>query len=216
MHVLCTKNLCVNRANAQYHLPVSKTHFLRDFLGPVLILAVPPGVVLFALAFPGVTWNLIVEFVFANWGNLAGVWGLLLGFYLLLVATGARRAAEDARTMSRRQSLIEEMKEAENKAQQMGHFLASGNLEVVRIRAEEVLASCQSVLGRWGTEPEWEKSKNKLLSATAVIRTIAQKVATATGPLSAKDRTRVVLAQVQASEILSAVLAESRGLQERK
>jgi hypothetical protein len=161
------------------------------------------------------TWNTLTEFIHRNWGSLAGVWGLILGFYVLAVATGARRAAEDASLRSRRQSLTEELEEAQSKTQQIGHFLASGNLDVVRIRAEEVLASCQSVLGRWGSEPAWEKSKNKLLSATDIVRTIAQKAATTTGQLSAKERTQVALAQVQASETLSAVLAESRGLQER-
>lgn len=166
------------------------------------------------LAFNVLTWNAIVELICRNWGSIASVWGLVLGFYVIVVATGARRAAEDARLRSRRQSPTEELEEARNKIQQIGHFLAAGNVDVVRIRAEEVLACCQSVLGRWESDPAWKKSKNKLLSATEIIRTIAQQAATA-GPLDANEKTRTALAQLEASELLSAVLAGSRSLQER-
>jgi len=133
---------------------------------------------------------------------------------VLVVATGARRAAEDARLKTRRQSLTEELEEATNKVQQIGHFLAAQNLDVVRIRAEEVLATCQSVLGRWGSDACWKKPKNKLLSATEIIRSIAEIAATQC-PLNAADKRAAALAQLKASELINAALAGSRSLQER-
>jgi len=188
---------------------------MRDFLGPALILVGPPAVSLLMLAFKITTWSSVVELLSRNWGNVASVWGLAVGLYVLIVASGARRAAEEARLRSRRQSLTEELEEAKNKVQQMGHFLAVDNLAVVRIRGEEILASCQSVLQRWDNDPLWRKSKNKLLSATEIIRTIAE-IAATKGTLDADEKKQTAIAQLKASELLSAVLAGSRGLQEQE
>jgi hypothetical protein len=196
---------------------VLKDRYLRDYVGPALILAGPPLVTLLLLIFHRVSWERLVQVLSRNWGNVASVWGLFIGIYVLVVATGARRAAEAARHRSRRQTLTEGLEEARNNMRQIGHFIMSGNWDVVRIKAEEVLNSCQSAMQRWDEDPLSKKAKNKLITVGTVTRSIAERAATAElNPLNMEEREEIAAAQLRAGELLSALLGESRGLQEKE
>jgi hypothetical protein len=194
-----------------------KQRYLRDYVGPAFILAGPPLVTLFLLIFHGVSRQRLLQVLSRNWGNIASVWGLFIGIYVLVVATGARRAAEGARHRSRQRSLTEELEEARNSVRQIGHFIMAGNWDVVRIKAEEVLNSCRSAMQRWDEDPLSKKAKNRLITVATVTRSIAERAATAElSPLSVEEREEIAAAQLKAGELLSALLGESRGLQEKE
>lgn len=145
---------------------------------------------------------------------MASVWGLAIGIYVLVVATGARRAAEQARRKFDTQSLAEEFEAATHKIQEIGHFLSVGNCEVVRIRAEEVSNTCQSTLGRWGNDPMRKRSKNNVILAARIMRSIAERAAAApTNPFTQDESVETKAAQLRAGELLHTVLGELRGLQ---
>jgi hypothetical protein len=194
-----------------------RQRYLRDYLGPAIILAGPPLVTLLLLVLRRVSWERLLQILSTNWGSVASVWGLLLGIYVLAVATGARKAAEEARHRSRRRSLTEEVEEARNNVRQIGHFIMVGNWDVVRIKAEEVLHTCQSAMQRWDEDPLSKKAKNKLITVGTVTRSIAERAATAQlNPLNIEEREEIAAAQLKAGELLSAVLGESLGLQEKE
>ena len=73
-------------------------------------------------------------------GVVASVAGFLLSLYVLKVAKGARRAAEEARALARKRDLVEELGDASQKLQQVGNFLQRGEWLGVQIRTAEVLA----------------------------------------------------------------------------
>jgi hypothetical protein len=56
-------------------------------------------------------------------GTLASVIGLGLGVYVIIVARGAREAAQAARVVARRRNLVEELESASQKVQQVGNFI---------------------------------------------------------------------------------------------
>jgi hypothetical protein len=82
-------------------------------------------------------------------GTAAGGAGLFVGIYTLIVAKGARRAAQDASTAARSRNLVEDLGSANQKVQQVGNFIQQEEWLAVRLRAEEILAICRSVLTRW-------------------------------------------------------------------
>jgi len=59
-------------------------------------------------------------------GTLAGVAGFGLSIWVLVVARGARDAAQAARTLAQRRSLVEELEGAFQKVQQVGNFIQTG------------------------------------------------------------------------------------------
>jgi hypothetical protein len=136
-----------------------------------------------------VSWGALTCALRDNWGNVASVWGLAIGIYVVVVATGARRAAEEARLRSKILSLTEELDAAAHKIQEVGHFLSVGNWEVVRIRAEEVSNTCEVALGKWADDPLRKKSRNNLILAAKLMRSIAETSAhVAMGPLTPEQR----------------------------
>jgi hypothetical protein len=56
-------------------------------------------------------------------GTLASSIGLGVSVWVLVVAQGAKKAAEEARTIARRKNLLEELGVAEHKMQELGVFL---------------------------------------------------------------------------------------------
>jgi len=56
-------------------------------------------------------------------GTIAGVIGLILSVYVVIVARGAREAAEAARSLGQKRNLVEELENANQKIQQVGNFI---------------------------------------------------------------------------------------------
>src|SRR5438105_3270888 len=130
-----------------------------------------------------------------NWGNLASVLGLGVSVWVLLVAQKARQAAEIASAVARLKSLVEELGQASVKVQQVGLFLRDRKWDIVQLRAEEILGSCELVLTRWGDHLD-ESFRNNLRSASTLARSIAGTAAESSmRELSQAERRQVLDAQ---------------------
>jgi hypothetical protein len=71
--------------------------FAEDYAG-LAFLVLGPVFLFFLLEVSGLLpWPRGGKFLKENWGNAASLWGLLVGFYVLVVAKGVKRAAQEAR-----------------------------------------------------------------------------------------------------------------------
>jgi hypothetical protein len=136
--------------------------------------------------------------------------------WTLKVATGARRAAQDARNEARRQKLTEELQNAVYRAEQLGHHVLLRKWEIVFIRAQEVASSCSLILRRW-TDTLGDPSKDRILMAQAQAGSIAKAAMKAnTTPPSEMQLQRIVDSQQRTFQLLSAEKGESLGAIERR
>lgn len=148
-------------------------------------------------------------------GTLASFVGVAVGLYVLCVAKGAKKAALDASADARKRSLAEELGDASRKVQQVGDFLQAQEWLAVRIRADEILASCKATLTRWPdglTTPR----RDDLLTASTLVHSIAEKAATSgIQGLTPADRKRLAAAQLTVTGLINAALGEARKKEER-
>jgi len=115
-----------------------------------------------------------MEFLAANWGNLASVFGFAISIATLWVAQKAEEAARGARDAARQRTLVEELQEAMAKAEQVGVFLSLARWEIVWLRAQEIVSASSTVRSRWEDRLS-EGSQANLL----VVRQLSQTMAVA-------------------------------------
>lgn len=133
-----------------------------------------PGLVLAVLLGIPVTREVTIKFGIENWGSIASVWGLVVSFYVLIVATGARRAAQEARSAERLRTALVGLEDAAAKCIQVGQFARNQKWDVVELRAQEVMARCRTTLAAWGDNPALRESRNKLLEVAILMESIIQ------------------------------------------
>ena len=109
------------------------------------------------------------SFLANNWGNLASIIGLVVSVWTLIVATGAKKAAQEAIRESRRQKLSEELQNAVYRLEQLGHHILLRKWEIAYIRAQEIASACSLVLRRWPDTLN-EASKDRILLAQSRLR----------------------------------------------
>ena len=148
-------------------------------------------------------------------GTVASVAGLGLGIWVLVVAKDARRAAREMRAWARKRTLAEELQQAQQYIEQIGDFLHKKEWMAVRIRAQELMASCRECLTRW-PDGLSEPRKDDVLSASRLVHSIADKAASP----GAKDFKRIDLkrlstTQLDAAGLISSALGEARNREER-
>jgi hypothetical protein len=148
-------------------------------------------------------------------GTVASVLGVAIGIWTLVAATGAKRAAEDARRAARNRNLVEELELAERKIHEIGAFLIADQWPFVQLRAMELASSCQSVVTRWPEGLSIER-RNNLLEARQIAISIASEASGARMRLpNIAGRKRLSGTQASASGLISGALAEARANQER-
>jgi hypothetical protein len=148
-------------------------------------------------------------------GTIASVAGLALGLYVLYVAIGARSAAQDARVLARKRNLAEELEQTMKYIEQVGSYLQGREWEAVRIRSQEVMASCSESLTRW-PDGLSEQRKNDVLTVSSLIRSIAGEAAsTQANDFTPKKLKVLSQTQLQAADLLSSALGEARSRAER-
>jgi hypothetical protein len=155
------------------------------------------------------------SFTVNNWGNLATVIGLGISIWTLVVARGAKKAAQQARNEARRQKLTEELQSAVHKIEQLGHYILSKKWEIAFLQAQEVASSCSLVLRRWSDTLN-ESSRDRILMAQAQAGSVAKAAMKASdiAPTDVQIR-RIAAAQQLAFQLLSGEKGESLGLIER-
>ena len=154
------------------------------------------------------------DFFQQNWGNLASVLGLSISVCVLLVAQKAREAAEQARSLARLKSLVEELESAANSVQLIGVLLKDRKWDVVHFLADEALSVCQASLTRWGDQ--LMESKSGLYNACTELRSISDScVASVARTLSDEDWLGTIRAQREARVLISSALGHVRKAEER-
>jgi hypothetical protein len=148
-------------------------------------------------------------------GTIASFLGLGLGIRVLYVATDARRAAREARSWARKKSLTEELQQAQQNIEQVGDFLHKQEWMAVRIRAQEIMTTCQECLTRW-PDGLSEARRDDVLNAITLVRSIAQKAASSgADDLKPADLKRISGTQLNAAALISGALGEARNREER-
>ena len=148
-------------------------------------------------------------------GTVASAIGLGVGVYVIFVAKGAREAAEAARALARKRSLVEELEGASQKIQQVGQFIQQEQWLAVRMRTEEILSVCKVTLSRWPDHLSMER-RNEVITASSLVRSIAMTAAEcASGVLTPKQKRSMNDAHLRASEHISSALGEARREEER-
>ncbi len=175
---------------------------------PILALASPALAFVSLLVIPA-TRAAAIQFATQNWGNIASAWGLVVSFYVLFVAKGARKAAEEARSAERLRTALEELEDAAKKCTELGQFTRDQKWDLVHLRAQEVMASCRSTVARWGEDPALKDSRNKVLQVATFMRSIVEE--TNKGTISQKT---VSDAQLNSDEKLTAVVGKIHREQE--
>lgn len=148
-------------------------------------------------------------------GTVVGVGALAVSIWVLVVAQGAREAAQAAQAFARRRDLVEELEGASEKIQQVGHFIQEEEWVPVRMRTEEILRACQTALSRWPDHLS-EGAKNDVLGAIALMHSIAQVIAgLGAAAVSVQQKRKLSDAHMRASGHISSVLGEARRGEER-
>jgi hypothetical protein len=203
---LSTVLYCANESSRDHEFPISRANFISapktnvDW-APIGAAVAPLGVFVLLVVIPGLPHATILKFVRENWGGIASVWGLGVSIYVLFVAKGARKAAEEARSIEQVRTVLEELEAGAEKIGHLGLFAHGSNWDLVRLRAEEVMTSCRTIVARWGDDPVFRDSRNKLLMVATLMRSIIEEANKDT-----VDSGRVIEAQLNASEKLSAVV----------
>ncbi len=155
----------------------------------------------------------MADFLKQNWGNLEAYSGWSSAWWWMWIAQKAREAAEEARSLARLKSLLEELESARNRVQLVGVLLRDRKWEIVQWLVEEALMTCRSALARWGDHLT-ESSRNNLAGARDLLRSIAEAcVSASVGQLT--DDEWHLKAQREAGEFMSPALGQVKGAEER-
>jgi hypothetical protein len=149
-------------------------------------------------------------------GAIASALGLITSIWVLLVARGARAAAEQARSVARRRNLLEELDAAEHKLQELGTFIQQEEWVGIQIRTAEILAECRSAMTRWSDQLP-EERRNDVLTAAQLVHSIATRASelSVADRLLPADKKKLVGAHLKASGLLNDALGEARRQDER-
>lgn len=149
------------------------------------------------------------QFLKENWGSIAAVLDVFLSLYVIVIATGARRAAEDAKSGERLRTALEELEDAAKKCTEVGQFARDQKWDLVHLRAQEVMTSCRSTVARWGEDKGLKDSRNKVLQVADLMRSIVEE--TNNPNLSQKA---ILAAQLNSDEKLAVVVGKIHKEQE--
>jgi hypothetical protein len=148
-------------------------------------------------------------------GTLASVIGLGVGLYVMVVARGAREAAQAARALARKRNLTEELESASQRIQQVGNFIQQEQWVAVRMRTEEILASCKLTLTRWPDNLS-EERRNEVMNASTLLRSIVMTTAEfVDGQTTPQQKKKITDAHIRASGHIHSALGEALMEEER-
>jgi hypothetical protein len=155
------------------------------------------------------------KFVLDIVGAIASVAGFFLSLYVLRVAKGARKAAQEAKALARKRNLVEELDDASQKLQQVGNFLQQRQWVGVQIRAAEVLTICREAMTRWSDHLSDDRRSGVGIAVTQV-QTIATQVAQiGQRDVTPRENKNLAEAHLSAAGHISAALGEARRKEER-
>ncbi len=140
-----------------------------------------------------------------NWrDDPASLWGLVIAVYVLIVAMGARRAAQEARSAERLRTALDAIEGAANKCTEVGQFVRLQKWDVVELRAQEVMTCCRATVAGWGDESSLKDSRNKLNQVATQMGSIVEQARNAN-----VDQQAILTAQLKSVENLAVVIGKT-------
>ena len=151
-------------------------------------------------------------------GTIAGLLGLGLTIWLIVIAQGARAAARDAersvQAYARKRGLVEELEIANHRADQLGALLHE-QWFAAQMRIQEIQSICSQILSRWADGLSDEK-RGDLLRAAELARSIAKRLPPGSGTTPTEvERGKLVDVQLRVNGHISSALGEARKTEER-
>jgi hypothetical protein len=179
----------------------------KDFAGLAVLVFGPFLLFIVLQVFGWLPWSQGEKFLKENWGNVASLWGLLVGFYVLVVAKGVRRAAQEARDREILRTLLDNLERANSNVRDLGLFVRESKWDMVYLKAVDVLAACRSAYSNWDDDPSSRKMRNKLNTAATITRSIATLTAYSKAqPMDERQKTKIIDAQLEVGELLGTVI----------
>jgi hypothetical protein len=112
-----------------------------------------------------------LDFVRANWGNLASVGGLFLAGFSAFFAQRASSAAKQARRAVLSSSLAEEINLAQKLSVEVATLIDLGQHDLARLRSNDLHDRTLTILSRWDAALS-TGSKNNLLNAKSQLESL--------------------------------------------
>jgi hypothetical protein len=143
-------------------------------------------------------------------GTTASFIGLLISIWLIRVATGARKAAQEARDYVYKRNLIEDFKEIENIITQLEHELHNGSKTFLQYLTIQSLKKIRYFRSRWSYE----------ISGRANVAMITQELDNLSRQLSTCQNTALTQIEIKDIEIvvskINQYLYEELGILDKK
>ena len=118
-------------------------------------------------------------------GTVVSIVGLGFTIYVLWVAKGAKKAAEEARQAvlsgTRKRSLIEELEDVRRMIQQVGNLIQQEEWTAVHMQTEEIVGTCNAAMARWATDWRIPRGTGSLLQAACSSRSRQNRLSMAIG-----------------------------------
>lgn len=155
---------------------------------PIVVSLLPAVPLIGLLTIPSRAQPEAIAIASQNWGNIASVWGLGVSIYLISIARGARKAAQDARSGEKARTALQDLRQAAEKITHVGVYAGSQKWDAVQLRAEEVMVCCHSTVARWKDDPAFKDSSNDLLMVATQMRSIVMEGRVARPSFSLQER----------------------------
>jgi hypothetical protein len=111
-------------------------------------------------------YNLAVTWLTSNWGNLASVLGLALSTLVLIVSSGAKRAAEQARAAIELRTLSQELRACGDEVTLVGLHVQHSSWDLADNISARTLRALSYLASRWATLLDSATVENIALSST--------------------------------------------------
>ena len=151
--------------------------------------------------------------------GITGVVGFGLTIWAIVIAKGARKAAQEAREAAllaaRRRSLIEELEYMRRLIHQVGTLIQQEEWHAVQMQTVEIVGACKSAMARWGDGLS-EQTRNGVLTASTLLGSVAAKSSEyANRAVTTPEKNKLTSTHLRASGFVHDALGEAHRLDER-
>jgi hypothetical protein len=131
------------------------------------------------------------EFLKENWGSIAAVCDVALSIYVIVIATGARKAAMDAREAVRKGNAAEEFKNLSGIADEFLSHIEADQVPAALVRARDLMSAMSLASRRWGRFLTVQ-GRNNFEEAYAQISVISRSLSSNGAPSTPQQKDKLL------------------------
>jgi hypothetical protein len=131
------------------------------------------------------------QFLKENWGSIAALGDVALSLYVVVIATGARKAAMEARQAVRKGNAAEEFKNLSEIANEFLSHIEADQVPAALIRARDLMSAMSLASRRWGRFLSVD-SRNNFEEAYAQVSIISRSLSS-NGPAATPQQKEKML-----------------------